>query len=344
MNDRELKNDGFRNRDRNEEGDARKVETLIGLALLVLLATASVFLLVRRQSELVVQDNKYAPVQEKGEVAEIDMEAVREAEEEAEEQPTAKETMAESDKPILRGPIKLHVEGELAEKYERGKVLEYTGDDYQLPELYAYWDDYHLEAVDDIIRLERFLPISASLGERNDFYYYGDKDAKGAPEGKGLAVYAYNTYYFGEWKDGKREGNGMWMRIFLDEQGIVNGVPGVKVHSYNGSWRNDYPEGSGQEHFEYNEDYLNEFKGDWVVYNAMGDYKRGLYNGDMLIMLRGNGGMVDWYGSCNMGVFKYLDNYITEDGNRKVMRSEQIDSDYYMTKEENSDFGIAGLK
>lgn len=240
------------------------------------------------------------------------------------------------------------VTGELSQTYVAGKMLEYTADDYQLPEIYAYWDEYQLDAVEDLIRLERVRTISAALKGSNDFYYYGNTNAKGQADGTGLAVYANDTYYFGEWSNGQRHGKGMWLRIFPDAPGIVNGVKGVTEHQYSGMWSDDYPNGEGQEHFDFESI---ETKNEYVISNAIGIFKNGYYNGDMYLMtIDSNMNTTDWYGSAQMGSFKALNSKKNNLGKYPIWEigdgfsTDEQDGCRWILAKDNVDYGIAGLK
>lgn len=237
---------------------------------------------------------------------------------------------------------------EPADIYISGNMRSYTKDNYQLPELYAYWDDYRLDAVNDLIRLERVREITDSLGNSSDYYYHGETNSKGLPDGRGLAVYAKNTYYFGEWKNGKRSGDGMWLQIFLSDEGVVNGVKGVTEHQYSGTWSNDLPNGAGQEHIEY--DYK-QIEGAFVINNAIGDFKDGYYNGKMYIMTVDSlGKTTDWYGNAKAGSFEYLSEKVTVLGKRAIWKvgegshTEEEDGCRWIMPEDNNNFGVARLK
>ncbi len=237
---------------------------------------------------------------------------------------------------------------ELPQTYTAGKMVKYTKDNTQMPELYKYWDEYNLEAVSDLINLDRVRKITDSLKGTNDYYYYGGGNSDGLPEGKGLAIYADNTYYFGEWHDGLRHGTGMWLRIYPDSPGTVNGVKGVTWHQYSGQWMGDYPNGEGQEHISYAEDAKVPV---YAIHNAIGCFANGYYIGNMYIMSdNGDGSTTDWYASAKDGVFEYLSEKINVSGKKPIWKA----GDGYETGEEdncrwidpkyNSDFGIAGLK
>ncbi|MDE7248738.1 MAG: hypothetical protein K2N82_02410 [Lachnospiraceae bacterium] len=83
--------------------------------------------------------------------------------------------------------------------------------DEQLKEMMTYWADGNQKALDDLANLDRFKAMSWALKDTTDFYYYGERNAAGQPEGKGIAVYADNQYYYGDWKNGVRSGGGTWI-------------------------------------------------------------------------------------------------------------------------------------
>lgn len=246
---------------------------------------------------------------------------------------------------------KLKGTGELPAVYTKGEPLQWTKDDYQLPEIYTCWDNYELEAVTDLINLERVRVITDSLKNSNDFYYYGEMDASGNPDGKGLAVYADNTYYFGQWSNGLRSGEGMWVRIFPDKTGTVNGITGVTWHQYAGRWSNDYPNGQGQENIQYETEEMNVGNDVYPVQNAIGGFKDGFYNGEMYIMTNnGYGSTTDWYGTAKDGAFTYLNEKKGYNGKRAIWKAGdgyetgEQDNCRWILPAENVDYGIAGLK
>ena len=243
--------------------------------------------------------------------------------------------------------VKYTKNGELPAFYTPGQMQYYEGDMTALKEIYDYWDDYNLEAVHDLINLERNRKITDSLKGTNDFYYYGETDGQGLPAGKGLAIYANNTYYFGGWTNGQKQGNGTWLRIFPDNTGIVNGVKGVKEHSFTGVFTNDYPNGEGQENIIYEKA---EFDKDYALLNAIGSFQDGYYNSNMYIMtLDKSGNSCDWYGGANRGVFNYVNGKEGYQGKRPILTvgdgftTKEFDGCMWILPKDNKGFGIAGL-
>lgn len=334
------------------------IEAVVGLIVLVTLIVFAVWLLIRKgDNNRRIEDEQYAIEQESGEeVEEID---VTDEADVTSDPVNAEVKVPAPDNSKENKGIDLTEEerkkktsaGELSQTYTAGQPLSWTEDTYQLPELYACWDAYELDAVTDLINLERVKKITNSLKKSNDFYYYGDTDRDGNPEGKGLAVYADNTYYFGSWKKGLRSGEGMWIRLFPDKNGVVNGITGVTWHQYSGMWSNDYPNGQGQENIQYDPEVLDVNKEDYVIQNAIGGFKNGFYNGEMYIMVNdGDGTTTDWYGTAKEGVFTYIGDKKGYAGKRAIWKAGdgydtgEEDNCRWILPKENSDYGIAGLK
>lgn len=338
--------------------DLKNKEIIIGLIALIFLSVLAIILIIKR--EMPKEEKRYqkAAVEEflidKEDKQEMDYEedAITDnvaaqanvaLAEEADE--ASKDSLA-----IAEAKANLAIYPKEPNKYHtEPQYKEYTGDEmWQMEEIYNYWDEYKLEAVDDLIHLPRVRTLTNELEGTNSFYYCGSKDSKGNPHGKGLAVYEGNAYYFGEWKNGKRSGAGMYWKIYPDKTGSLNGVPGVIEHIYNGSWLNDYPNGEGQEHVTYDCDIM---EGDYIINNVIGNFVDGYYDGELYIMtIEGKGNTVDWEAKAERGVFEYCDKTYSAMGRRKVWErmewSESKGDDNYawIYEKENTEYGIFGLK
>lgn len=315
-------------------------ELVGGIAVLLLLIVLAIILLIKNDRKKV--DMKIAVSEQKTTTVDSDMD--KSSSEVPKE--TSNKNGAIID--LTKQSGNKAVLNDLSQIYIPGNMLSYTKDNRQLPELYDYWDKYNLAAVNDLIRLERVREVTNSLQTSNDYYYYGEKNSEGMPEGKGLAVYARDTYYFGEWKNGKRHGDGMWLQLFLDKDGMVNGIKGVKEHQYSGTWSNDLPNGSGQENLVY--DYA-KIDGEFVILNAIGDFKDGYYNGKMyFITVDNNGKTTDWYGTAQRGSFVYLNEKKNIMGKRAIWEvgdgytTKEQDNCRWIMPEDNQNFGFSGLK
>jgi len=340
--------------------ELKNKEIIIGLIVLIALCILAIVLILRREDR---NDRAEGNVI----VEEIPIEAEVAVEEEAEEvEPLQASVMDEIDNlaivdeepdadvgnsqtVIADGEIISNKKAGVGSEYHtEPKYREYTGEEmWQLEEIYYYWMEYKLDAVNDLIRLPRVRTLTNELKGSNDFYYYGQKDSKGNPSGSGLAVYADNTYYCGDWKDGKRHGKGMMWKIFPDKTGTVNGIPGVTEHSYNGTWANDYPNGEGQEHLSYDFAIAD---GDCIITNVIGNFKDGYYDGDLYIMTYDpKEESIDWEAKAARGVFEYCSKTYSAKGRLQVwerMKEVEDDNDnfYWIFPEENENFGIYGLK
>lgn len=185
----------------------------------------------------------------------------------------------------------------------------------QLKEMMAYWADNNQKALDDLANLERFMAMSWSLRGTNDCYYYGDKDANGLPNGRGIAVYRDNQYYYGDWKNGLRSGNGTWIHYHIHAD--KNKTDFYTYHQYTGGWRDDLPSGEGSEHYEYDTTLLKEGIG--YDTNLVGSYLGGMIHGDFFITnLYSDGTIKEWNAKAENGAWIYQSETKDKKGNRTV--------------------------
>ena len=209
----------------------------------------------------------------------------------------------------------------------------------QLKEMYTYWADNNTEAVRDLAHLERFEAMSYKLSGTSDFYYYGDLNSSGLPEGTGLAVYGDDQYYFGEWKNGKRNGNGTWINFYPEYSNYV-----VTEHMYTGGWADDLPTGDGQEHYDY--DFTKMNGDDIYVQNAIGGFDKGFYDGKMyIITVDRDQNTEEWFGTCEDGVWMQVVNtHLDKDGKIPVLQNKNDEKDFvYMTEEGTKDNKVSGI-
>ena len=188
--------------------------------------------------------------------------------------------------------------------------------DSQLKEMMGYWADSNQKALDDLASLDRFRAMSYSLRGTTDFYYYGDKDSNGLPSGTGIAVYADNQYYYGTWKDGKRDGKGTFIHYHVHNDSKNTDL--YTYHQYTGGFANDLPDGEGSEHFDFNT--ANFKKGERYVGNRIGGYSGGLLNGDFYVTTTDlNDKMEEWEGTADHGTWVYQNANKDKKGNRTIL-------------------------
>ena len=290
-------------------------EVIIGLIIIIVLGIIALSLLIRRE----IQHRKEEPV--------------------ATEEKESKKNKSDVGLYDILG----------SEEYVYYSLTERKQEDGQLKELFEYWDAYKLDAVAELVRLERLQKVSEELEGTRNFYYFGAVDRLGRPSGKGLAVYPDNTYYCGEWKEGLRHGKGMWLEVAIYTEENRNYNLGVIEHSYNGQWSKDLPNGEGQEHFSYDYNVMQKgnMKTDKCTANVIGEFKDGYYNGEMYIMTVDSAGITtDWSGTCNEGSWIPIEVGSSTDS---VWESYEKDSDgnpmfHYLFPKDNKDYGIMGLK
>lgn len=174
--------------------------------------------------------------------------------------------------------------------------------EFILNEMMPYFADNNVEAIWDLAHLRRYVKLSAQLVGTGTYYYMGDVNASGAPEGIGLAIYENNSYYYGSWSDGKRSGDGRWYRFYIDEIGKPLTKKKYQAHSYSGQWSNDLPNGEGAEHYDI--DITQIGYEERVIQNVIGHFTDGLYDGEMYAnSVDEVGNVEEWNGVAHNGVF-----------------------------------------
>nr|WP_297704763.1 hypothetical protein [uncultured Butyrivibrio sp.] len=209
----------------------------------------------------------------------------------------------------------------------------------QLSDLYKYFSDGNGDAIRDLVHLERYEAMSYSLSGSNNYYYYGETNEEGLPNGLGVAVYADDQYYFGNFENGVRSGNGQWYSFYPEYSVYV-----VKEHMYSGEWSGDLPNGQGQEHFDYDQKFMN--KDDLYIQNAIGNFINGYYNGEMyIITVNNNYDTKEWLGTCDSGNWIQVSGS-TEDKKGRVpalSERENEDNHIWLLKDRMVDNGIKGI-
>ncbi len=218
--------------------------------------------------------------------------------------------------------------------------IEYNAE-AQLSEMMSYWKDNHQKALKDLVNLDRYKAMSYSLSGTKEFYYYGEKDANGKPHGKGIAVYADNQYYYGDWQNGLRSGIGTWMHYHIHETPSKTDL--YLYHQYAGNWKNDLPDGEGSEHYDYNPDNMkgrNRYNN-----NLIGTYAKGLVHGEFyLTNINREGEVFEWYATGENGSWVYRSENRDSMG-RGPVQVENKDPDNYiwLHPDENKNIGVSCL-
>lgn len=210
-------------------------------------------------------------------------------EEEEESLATQKPEAADSDKTA----VVVDIEDENDEAYTKEFILN---------EALPYFADNNQDAIWDLAHLKRYVKLSKELEDSGKFYYQGDVDKDGRPNGKGLAIYEKNSYYYGEWSHGVRSGTGNWFRFYIGQKNKTNAMGKYMAHSYSGQWSNDLPNGEGAEHYEVDISKLERHTR--ILQNVVGKFTDGLYDGDMYAnTVDYIGNVEEWNAVADHGVF-----------------------------------------
>ena len=108
-----------------------------------------------------------------------------------------------------------------------------------LQKLYECFEGDDMDAVKELIRTDEYIALSDEIVNAEDSFYYGEKDAEGKRHGKGVAVYLNGYYYFGEYDNDVRSGEGKYIRAVYSESSALGSF------IYEGSWLEDKPNGEG---------------------------------------------------------------------------------------------------
>lgn len=227
---------------------------------------------------------------EQEEMPAADKPTPEEPEEEEEEEPEEEPVSADNEKTA----IVVDIEDENDEAYTKEFILK---------EAYPFFADNKQDAIWDLAHLKRYVKLSKGLEGTGGYYYQGDVDSEGKPHGTGLAIYEKNSYYFGEWNHGVRNGKGTWFRFYINQKNKANANGIYMSHSYSGDWADNLPNGEGAEHYDVDISKLAPTQGR-ILQNVVGPFKNGLYNGNMYAnTVDYTGNVQEWDGIATEGVF-----------------------------------------
>lgn len=178
----------------------------------------------------------------------------------------------------------------------------YYGKEYILNEAFPYFAENRHDAIWDLAHLKRYVKLSEELKDTNQYYYKGEVNSNGKPDGKGLAIYEDNSYYYGDWSNGVRSGGGTWFRFYINEKSERNAMGKYTSHIYVGEWADDLPNGQGAEHFDVDNSKLE--GGERIIQNVVGSFTDGLYDGEMFAnTVDYKESVQEWDGIVTNGVF-----------------------------------------
>lgn len=129
-------------------------------------------------------------------------------------------------------------------------------------------DDGEKEVIDVIASF----PFATIAGcDRVTYYTSNGAFTEKINSGTVLAVYRSQYIYYGEWKNGKKEGNGYLIAVKKGKDNTVS-------YLYKGEWKNNYPNGEGMVEYK-------KYRNDKVVYytKTKGNYTNGYEDGQMTL-------------------------------------------------------------
>ena len=179
-----------------------------------------------------------------------------------------------------RERIRQEEEARLAEDAELAAIEE--AHNAVLSKVYDAFKSGKLDDVKEVLRTDEVKDLVDEIVSDEVSYYYGDKDADGNRQGKGLAMYLDGYFYYGTFDKNVRSGQGTWMRaVYADSSAIGSYI-------FQGNWLNDLPNGEGTSTSNFYKDKISE--SELVKQVIKGNYKDGLENGRMSLSGSTKGG------------------------------------------------------
>lgn len=183
---------------------------------------------------------------------------------------------------IERARIKAEEEAAAAEEAERIALEESHND--LLSELLSMFavDKPDMDGIKEKIRTDEYINMVDEVIGNNKSFYYGDRDADGRRNGKGVAVYSDGYYYYGDYADDVRSGNGIYIRAVYAESSSIGS------YIFEGSWANDKPNGNGTATSSFYKDKIS--SAEFAKQIITGNYTDGLEDGKMSLSGTTKGG------------------------------------------------------
>lgn len=130
-----------------------------------------------------------------------------------------------------------------------------------------------IDDVKELLRTPEIKDFADEIVSEDISYYYGSKDADGKRSGKGIAMYVNGYFYYGDFENDVRSGEGTWMRAVYSDSSAIGS------YIFKGTWANDKPNGAGEATSNFYKDKIS--SNEMVKQIIKGEYKDGLENGSM---------------------------------------------------------------
>lgn len=184
-----------------------------------------------------------------------------------------------------RERIRAEEEARLAEEAEQAAIE--AAKEEQLSKIYAVFETGNMDDVKELLRTDEIKEFSDEIVSENTSYYYGEKDADGKRQGKGLAMYLDGYFYYGNFEADQRSGEGIWMRAVYAESSAIGSF------IYKGSFANDKPNGKGESTSNFYKDRISDTE--MVKQVIVGNYTDGKEDGQMSLSGATKGGSAVQY-------------------------------------------------
>ncbi len=170
-----------------------------------------------------------------------------------------------------RERIRREEEEQAREEAELAAIKE--AHDAILSKVFERFETGKLDDVKEVLRMDEVKQLADEIVSKETSFYYGEEDADGNRNGKGLAVYMDGYYYYGSWKNNVRSGKGIWMRaVYTDASAMGSFI-------YDGEWSDDAPNGRGSATSNFYKDKISD--AELVKQVITGEYSNGCENGKM---------------------------------------------------------------
>lgn len=196
---------------------------------------------------------------------------------------------------ILAERARIQAEIEEKEREEAEKAAIEEAHNAVLKKLYDCFATQDIDAVKELLRTEEFVDLSNEIINEGGYIYYGDKNEAGDQDGKGVAVYYDGYYYYGNYKNNMRSGEGIWIRAVYSESSSLGS------YVFEGTFADDKPNGKGKATSYFYKDKIS--NGEFLVQEILGEYVNGLEEGVMSLSGKTKKGTgVKYSYTCSSGI------------------------------------------
>jgi hypothetical protein len=194
-----------------------------------------------------------------------------------------------------------------------------------LQPLFELFSQGDIDAAKELMRQEDYRELSNTL--QDGFLAFEDG------VGTAVAVYPDQFYYYGQWTNGQRNGEGLWLRAAYDSDS------NMESYQFTGTWENDLPNGAGK--IVVNKDAskirLETGSSTSVCTETDGSFKAGLFDGVIQETWQMNTGNVHvWNITAVDGVYQPMENIPSEVMSREYYQEKLSKGEYIVAFDENN--------